>query len=446
MTERIVNFPDQFLWGTATAAHQVEGNNDGNDWWAFEHRPGAIWHGDRSGLACDWWRNAERDFDLMAEMGHNTHRLSVEWSRIEPEEGVFDAAAIARYREMLTGLRQRGIEPMVTLFHFSSPLWLARQGGWRNPAAVGHFRRFVRHAVEQLGDLVTLWCTINEPNVYAALGYLWGEHAPGEKSLALYFRVLRHLLEAHAAAYRVIHALDGGAQVGLVKNVQIFEALDGEDAVAQRLAGFLDSFFNDVTFRAVGDGRLRFPLSLGLGSHGPLVDSVDFWGVNYYSRQRVSLRGPGGGLAGLLQPTPGAETSDHGRNGTYGEVYPAGLYRVLKRVAGLGKPLYVTENGLPDADDDQRPRFLLSHLAQMQRAIAEGVDVRGYYHWSFTDNFEWAEGWALRFGLVALDQETQERTPRPSARLYSDIIRAKAITPGMVEAYAPEVFADIFAP
>ncbi len=433
------------MWGAATAAHQVEGGNRNNDWWAFEQRPDAIWHDDRSGQACDWWRNAERDFDLMAEMGHNTHRLSVEWSRIEPEEGTFDARAITRYREMLAGLRQRGIEPMVTLFHFSSPLWLGRQGGWRNPAIVGLFRRFVRHTVEQLGDLVKLWCTVNEPNVYAALGYLLGKGAPGEKSLPLYFRVLRHLLQAHGAAYRVIHALDGSARVGLVKNMQIFEALDPADGLSVRAARLLDYLFNEITLRAARDGWLGFPLGLMTKTHGALVDSIDFWGINYYSRQRVGLLRQGEGLLGMLQPTPGAEVSDDGRDGTYGEIYPSGMYRVLKSVAALGKPIYVTENGLPDDDDDQRPRFLLTHLAQMQRAITEGADVHGYYHWSLIDNFEWAEGWDLRFGLVGLDERTQVRTPRPSAGLYTDIIRANAITRKMVEAFAPESLADIFA-
>jgi beta-glucosidase len=444
LNRRLV-FPPGFLWGTATAAHQVEGHNTNSDWWAFEQQPGAIWNDDRSGLACDWWQNAERDFDLMAEMGHNTHRLSVEWSRVEPEKGVFDPVAITRYRAMLTGLRQRGVEPMVTLFHFSSPLWLSRLGGWRNPAAIGHFRRFVHHIVESLGDLVSLWCTINEPNVYAAFGYLFGEHAPGEKSLSLYFRVLRHLLQAHGAAYRVIHGQSGRARVGLVKNVQIFDALDPSDGASVRIAGLLDYLFNELTFRAIRDGQLGFPLGLAPTVHGLLVDSLDFFSVNYYSRQRVSLRCQKGGLLGWLQPTPGAEVSDHGRHGTYGEVYPAGMSRVLRRAAELGKPIYVTENGLPDADDDQRPRFLLTYLTEMQRAIAEGVDIRGYYHWSFIDNFEWAEGWGLRFGLVALDEATQVRSPRPSAHLYSDIIRANAITRDMVMAYAPESLPDVFA-
>jgi beta-glucosidase len=430
-------FPQGFLWGTATAAHQVEGNNRNNDWWAFEQRPGAIWKGDRSGLACDWWHRAEDDFALMARMGHNTHRLSVEWSRIEPEEGVFDSGALVRYRQMLLALRQRGIEPMVTLFHFSSPLWLARQGGWQNPSAVERFRRFVQHTVEELGDLVRLWCTINEPNVYAVLGYLFGEHAPGHKSLPAYFRVLRHLLLAHAAAYRVIHALDAGAQAGLVKNLQIFEPLNPASRASAYAARLLDYLFNEVTLLAIQDGRLRFPLVPMPHTHGPLVDSTDFVGVNYYTRQRVSLRWPLGNLSDLLQPTPGAECSDHGRSGTYGEIYPTGMYRVLQRAARLRKPIYVTENGLPDEDDDQRPRFLVSYLAQVQRAIAAGIDVRGYYHWSFIDNFEWAEGWSLRFGLVALDPQTQIRTPRPSAELFAEIIRANAI-PDELRTIAPD--------
>ena len=445
MTHRNLGFPEQFLWGTASAAYQVEGNNTNCDWASFEQQPGAIWHGDRSGQACDWWRNAEQDFDLMAEMGHNTHRLSVEWSRIEPEEGRLDQSAVRRYREMLEGLHERGIEPMLTLFHFTTPLWLARQGGWSSPSSIGCFRRFVRHVIDQLGDLVTFWCTINEPNVYAALGYLLGEHAPGKRSLLLYYRVLDHLLQAHALAYRAIHAQRGDAQVGLVKHVQIFDSLEPANKASAGLARFLDYMFNGLTLRAVKDGRLRFPLSWNLGTHGPMVDSVDFWGLNYYYRQRVSLRGRNGGRLHLLQPTPGAPVSDSGRSGAYGEIYPFGLYRALNRLKHSGKPIYITENGLPDATDRKRPGFLLAHLAQVQRAISEGVDVRGYYHWSFTDNFEWAEGWALRFGLVALDHQTQLRKPRPSARLFSQMISANAITCEMVAAHAPELLAEIFS-
>jgi beta-glucosidase len=440
MTDRALFFPPGFLWGTATAAHQVEGNNTQNDWWAFEQRPGAICHGHRSGRACDWWENAEQDFDLMAEMGHNSHRLSVEWSRIEPREGHFDPEAVARYRAILAALRRRGIEPMVTLFHFSSPQWLAGQGGWLNPAVVSHFRRFVRYTVGELGDVVRLWCTINEPNVYAALGHLFGEHPPGIKSPRAYFRALRHQLLAHAAAYRVIRGLDGQAQVGLVKNIPIFEpGGPGMGAVAR----IIDHLFNGVTLRAVQDGRLAWPVAPAPLTHGALGDSLDFVGLNYYTRWLVGLRAGDG--RGLLQARPGAEWSDCGRSGPYGEVYAAGMGRALARVARLGKPIYITENGLPDEDDDQRPRFLLTHLAQVHQAIARGADVRGYYHWTFVDNFEWSEGWGLRFGLVALDPETQERTPRRSAELFCRIARHNAITPEMVHEFAPEAGEQVWS-
>lgn len=439
MNENWLSFPPGFLWGAATAAHQVEGGNTNNDWWEFEGWPGAIWTGERSGAACNWWCNAEIDFDTMAAMGHNTHRLSVEWSRIEPEEGVFDPEAIARYREMLLGLRARGIEPMVTLFHFTSPLWLARMGGWGNPDVVAYFRRFVRHTVEQLGDLVTLWCTLNEPNIYALMGYLAGIHAPGKKSPRLFGRVWRHLLLAHAAAYRVIHALQGDAQAGLVINFPVIQPMEPDDrpaALLARLAGYLAY---DMGVRAVTEGRLPFPIATPPRGVGALLNSTDFWGVNYYSRFRIGLRG-----RLVLGPTPGAELSDSCNGRPYGEIYPAGLYQVLMDMAPLGKPLYVTEIGLPDADDDQRPRFILRHLAQMRRAIADGADVRGCYFWTFTDNFEWTAAWCWRFGLIALDEKTQARTPRPSARLYEEIIRANAITPEMAASYAPDVLDEVF--
>ena len=444
MTEQPLTFPEGFLWGTATAAHQVEGDNTNNDWWEFEERPGAICAGERSGLACDWWRNAERDFDRMAAMSYNAHRLSVEWSRIEPQEGLFDLGAVTRYREILLGLRQRGIEPMVTLFHFTSPLWLARLGGWSNPAVVGYFQRFVRYTVEHLGDLVTLWCTVNEPNWYGLNGYLTGLHAPGKKSLRFCLRVWKHELLAHAAAYRIIHAVQDGAQAGLVLALAAIQPLDPKhrpSAWAARLASYL---FQGEFLRAVREGRLPFPIAVPPVRSDVLLDSTDFWGVNYYMRYRIGVSHDAGGRRLVLGPTPGAEMGDLCNGRPWGEIYPPGMYQVLMLLASLGKPIYVTENGVPDADDDQRPRYLLRHLAQVRRAIADGADVRGYYFWTLTDNFEWNAGWSWRFGLIALDERTQVRTPRPSAYLYEQIIRANAIMPEMVLAYAPEVMDELF--
>ena len=435
-----ISFPPGFLWGTATAAHQVEGHNDNNDWWAFEQVPGAIWHGDRSGHACNWWRAAEADFDRMVELNHNTHRLSIEWSRVEPAEGEWDQGAVARYRELLAGLRERGIEPMVTLHHFTTPLWLARQGGWLNPDSVAHFWRWAGQAVEFFGDLVRLWCTINEPAVYAVLGHLFGVHAPGGQGLRNFFAVLRHMLQGHAAAYRAIHALDGRAQVGLVKNFRLLDPANPDSPLDRFWAWFFDYVFNRIVLRAIQDGVLLPPLGLGVSPYGPLVDSSDFIGVNYYTRELVAFEPGRGEFLGVRRfPRPGAEVSDFGQHGTYGEVYPGGMYRALMRAARLRKPIYITETGLPDADDDQRPRFLVTHLAQVARAIAAGADVRGFYHWSLLDNFEWSEGWTLRFGLIAMDEKTGQRAVRPSGRLFAAIARENAITRELVEQHAPEV-------
>ena len=435
----ILAFPAGFLWGTATSSHQVEGNNSNNQWWAWEQQPGRIWHGDRSGLACDWWRHAEADFDRAAALGQNSHRLSLEWSRIEPQEGVFDDAALARYRQMLQSLHERGLQPMVTLHHFTNPLWLVERGEWENPQVVPHFQRYTARVVEALGDLVTLWCTVNEPAIYALLSYLRGRFPPGQHDPGAAFGVLANVLRGHAAAYHTIHRLRSDARVGLVKAVRGFEPANPASPLDRLIAGLQDRFFNDVSLLAARDGWLRFPLARLPRRHLPLANSLDFVGVNYYTRGLVAFDIRRAREAfGHESFRPGAELSDSGQLGPYSEIYPEGLYHALHKVAALGKPIMVTENGLPDADDDQRPRFLLTHLAQVHRALEEGLPIEGYYHWTLLDNFEWAEGWGLRFGLIEMDPETQERRIRPSGHLYAEICRANGITREMARRHGVE--------
>jgi beta-glucosidase len=435
-----LTFPAGFLWGAATAAHQVEGDNRNNQWWAWEEQPGRIWRSHRSGRACGWWTpgGAEADLDLAAQMGQNAHRLSVEWSRIEPSEGVFDAQAIARYRQMLQAMRDRGIEPLVTLHHFTDPLWVAHSGGWENPKIVERFRRYVRYVVGELGDLVRMWCTINEPNVYMALGYIRGEFPPGQHDPFRGLRVLNHMLRAHAAAYRVIHQMDGRAQVGLAHHITLFEPANPGSRLDRLASAVHDAVFNAVSLYAPRDGKIPFPVGTGL-VHGPLVDSQDFIGVNYYLHYRVQFD-PGWSARGFARYlfSPGALLMDVKADGeSFGALSPEGFHRVLRRVARLGKPIYVTENGCPDAADRLRPRLLATYLPQMHRAISEGADIRGYFHWTLVDNFEWAEGWGLRFGLVELDVATGQRRVRPSGHFYGEIARANALTPEMVTRYVP---------
>lgn len=437
-----LQFPPGFLWGTATAAHQVEGEPAPSDWWAWEQVPGHVKDGTNAGRACEWWSGRYvEDFDLAKAMGQNTLRLSVDWSRIEPREGEWDGEAIARYRQMLIALRERGIEPMVTLFHFVSPLWLAEKGGWENQNVVRYFERFAAKVVEECGDLVSLWCTINEPNVYGAYSYLLGNWPPQKQDIQLTFRVIRHQLLAHAFAYRTIHRSQPTARVGLAQHLRVFDPLRPHSALDRWAAGVQDYLFNRLVLDPPVDGVLRFPLSLNT-KVPELVDSQDYIGLNYYSRDMVSFDITKPQLLfGQRSVMPGTEFSMEG----WGEIYPEGLYRLLKRLQRYGKPIYVTEFGVPDNDDSKRPRFLITHLSAIWRAMAEGVPVKGVYFWSLVDNFEWAEGFSARFGLIGLDLETGKRFLKGSGHLYGEICRQGAITMEMIERYAPELKEQILA-
>jgi len=437
----ILRFPPGFRWGAATAAHQVEGQLT-NDWSQWEQLPGKVTDGSDSSRTCQWWSGRYlEDFDLAQWMGQNALRLSIEWSRIEPEEGEWDSTAIARYREMFGALRERGIEPMVTLFHFTSPLWLASKGGWENRATVRYFERFATKAVEAFGDLVHVWCTINEPNVYAVYSYLLGIWPPQKGSLLKTIRVLRHQLLAHALAYRAIHHLQPSARVGLAQHLRVFDPFRPDSALDRWAAALQDRMFNQLALEFPSKGVLNFPL--GCNTQVPeAVDSQDYIGLNYYSRDMITfdIRQPGL-LFTRRFPMPGAEFSMEG----WGEIYPEGLYRLLKRLEPYGKPIYVTETGVPDNDDSKRPRMILTHLAAVHRALREGVPVKGFYFWSLVDNFEWAEGFSARFGLIGLDLATGQRTVKRSGKLYGEICHAGAITVDMVERYAPEVKEQLFA-
>jgi beta-glucosidase len=441
-----MHFPRDFKWGAATAAHQVEGNNTNNQWWPWEMQPGRIENNDKSGLACNWWRDAESDFDRMVEMGLNTHRLSVEWSRIEPREGRFDSAALDRYRAMLLGLRQRGIEPMVTLHHFTNPIWLEERGGWEDAELVTPlFQRYVERVVLALGDLCDLWCTINEPNVYAVMSYLsGGRMPPGRPSnFDLTLKVARNMLFAHAAAYETLHERQKLARVGIAHHMRIFHALHTRNPLDALTARLQDNLFNQSFLNALLKGRWgNLIMGRGAPSARRLRRTLDWIGLNYYTRQRSAFdHASPGQLFGTIDKTPDAVMSDF----DFGEIYPEGMMILLRRLARTGLPIYITENGLPDADDDLRPSFIVRHLRVIWLAIQFCFDVRGYYHWSIVDNFEWGEGWRMRFGLYELDTRTQERIPRRSALLYRDIVRANSLTSDIVREYTPEL-ADVLFP
>jgi beta-glucosidase len=422
-----MNFPKGFLWGVSTAAHQVEGGNDNNQWSDWEGR-GQIRRGERSGRACDWWTNAERDFDLALDMGLNALRLSVEWSRIEPRPGQWDLGALRRYQQMLEGLRQRGIQPMVCLHHFTHPRWFEQQKGFLSADAGELFERFTRRVVEGLGDLSQYWVTFNEPNVFAALGYVLGEFPPGAKGeITTAMRVVNAMAHCHSRAYRAIHELQPDAQVGWAHNYVIFEPASAFPP-DRWIASLLSKLFNESFLGIIERGHAPFPFNFMAGNAHEARGTCDFVGLNVYSRFHVafSLRHASQLFGNVFVPTD-VPQGDSGAEKPYGEVYPAAIKLAVERAARLGKPIYILENGVPDAEDRIRPWLIVNAVRELEKLMADGNDIRGYFHWTLTDNFEWSEGWGLRFGLVALDSSTQQRTMRESGRLYGAIARANGM-------------------
>jgi len=431
VSQVIQRFPAGFLWGAGTSAHQVEGDNRLNDWWRFERLAGRIAGGDVSGPACRHYEKFDADFALTASDGHNAHRLSIEWSRIEPERGRIDPAAVAHYHEVFASLRRHRLTPFVTLHHFTNPLWIADHGGWEHPDTIGRFVEFVRFCAREYGGETDWWCTINEPDVYAFRGYSEGTWPPGRRDDSAALAVIANMLEAHGRAYRVLHDEDRAdadgdgrsALVGFAKNYPILEPARPWFPLDHLRVAAEQRVFNEAILRAPMDGEisLSVPGARATRRRVPeLAGSLDWIGLNYYTRWKVKVFAPDPHVL-----APGAPASDLGW-----EIYPRGIERALRRLGALGVPVVVTENGTADRADRRRPRALVETLVHLGRAVAAGVPAHGYLHWSLMDNFEWAEGFRGRFGLYRVDFDDPEK-PRSrtcSAELLARIARANAIT------------------
>lgn len=449
-TNQRFEFQPGFLWGTATSSHQVEGNQTNNDWWAAEQRGGFVYKDQTSGQACDWWRHAEEDFDRMLELNLNAHRLSIEWSRVQPTPDTWDEEALDRYGEMIDGLIDRGIEPMVTLHHFTLPLWVAALGGWENDSSPGWFETYVRKVVSKLSDRVDFWCTINEPMVLIAQGYILGSWPPGNHSLQAALAAGKNMIRAHAAAYHAIHAIQPEARVGIAKHMVVWRPHRFWLPTDRLFSRLINRISNHVFLGAVTEGVLRIPFVRSARIPGA-ENTLDWLGVNYYQRFRVGIKI----WDAIRRLIPGSQTDilHYGTKpglqsgpGEWGEIHPEGLYETLNSLARYDLPMYITENGIPDKDDRFRPAFIIGHLHQLWRSIKGGIDVRGYYHWSLVDNFEWSEGYdpRFRFGLFGVDFETQARVKRKSAELYGKICASGGINYAMVEEFAPELLPRLY--
>jgi beta-glucosidase len=444
---RSIRFPQGFVWGTASSAHQIEGawNVDGKGpsiWDTFSHLPGRTRNGESGDVAIDHYHRYKEDVALMAELHIPAYRFSVAWSRIQPDgRGAPNPKGLAFYDRLVDELLRRGIEPYACLYHFDLPQALQDRGGWPERETAEHFAEYARIVSEHLSDRVRTWITHNEPWVTAIVGYIFGEHAPGSKDPSAGFRAMHHLLLSHGLAAKAIRAAARQpVRVGIVLNLNpVHPATDSKKdiAAAQRI----DAVLNRLTLDPILKGSTPLQeLSLGklltkkLIQAGDLetIRTCDLLGVNYYTRTVARHQAKVPLIAAEQIQPEGNEYS-----GMW-EIYPAGLHQMLLRIwkeygAAADFPtLMVTENGVPVPDgldidgrirDERRIRYLRSHILQVQRAIEDGVPVKGYFVWSIFDNFEWALGYGQRFGLVHVDFATQKRTVKDSGYWYRDVIQ-----------------------
>ena len=419
-------FPAGFYWGSATSAHQVEGDNY-NDWseWEIENAkfkmqnaklkewpdyilnnyPNPLQEENYiSGRACDHYNRFCEDFDIAKKLGHNAHRFSIEWSRIEPVEGKFNEKEIEHYRKVILVLRQKDIEPFVGLWHWTNPIWVRDIGAWENKKTIEFFLRYIENVVKVLEPYVKFWITLNEPEIYVAASYFSNQWPPQKNSLISGIKVYKNLIKAHKLSFKKIHQISPRSLVGIAKNNSFYEPFSNN--LLDRLAVCLNNYLRNNWFL----NRIK--------------NYQDFIGLNYYFHDRVkfslNLKSPSGIFA---------ENKNRNEiiNDLNWEIYPEGIYHVLKNLKKYNKPIYITENGLADAKDEKREKFIKEHLYWIYKAIQEGVDVRGYFYWSLLDNFEWDKGFWPRFGLVKINYRTLERKIRPSAYEYAKICKTNEL-------------------
>lgn len=387
-------FPDGFRWAVATAAHQIEGGNRANDWWEFENRPGST-VAEPSGDACDSWHRWSEDHELVASLGVDDYRFSIEWSRIEPEEGQFSEDALDHYLRICEDLAERGIGAVVTFHHFTTPRWVTQRGGWENPQTADLFAAFCERAAARLAGVMKRACTLNEPNIVSLMGWGLGVFPPGQDNIGSVDAVNRVFVEAHRQAVDAIRTNAPAVPVGLTLSMSEWTAVDGGEPRLQRYRARMEDVFLAAT---PGD---------------------DFLGVQTYSRVRV-------GPDGLLGPEDGVPVLPMGY-----EYRPEALEATLRRAwesTGGAVPLLVTENGIGTDDDQQRISYVREALRGVLRALSDGITVEGYTYWSLLDNFEWALGYGPKFGLHSVDRRTFQRTPKPSAAWFGEVVRANGLS------------------
>ena len=421
-----MKFPKTFFWGTATASHQVEGDCKNNNWYAWENNfdkngEPRIKDNQVAGKACDHWNKYHEDIELIKNLGVTHYRLSLEWSKIEPIQGEFNDDALNHYQNVISDLLNNNITPFVTLHHFTNPIWFDELGGFEKEENIKYFIDFSKKVFNQYSDKVRNWCTINEPEVYSVMGYFAGVFPPGKKDIKLTAIVHKNLLIAHTMVYKELKSMPNGdvSQIGIVKNVMQFDPSRRWhilDWIACRLT---DIVYNEMSlsFLKTGKIKINIPFLLKLSYYNKdAPEATDFFGLNYYSHVHLKFQFdkheffvntyPDGDIMTDMPYT----------------IYPEGLYRAINTVRTIEKPIIITENGIADSKDNRRSMFIRRYVYAVNKAINENADVKGYFYWSLMDNFEWAEGYDMKFGLYEVNFENQKRTLRKGSEEFIKIV------------------------
>ncbi len=420
-------FPKKFMWGTATAAHQVEGNCNNNNWFEWENSKDDLGNprikdNQRSGKACDHWNRYEEDIKMILELGVSHYRFSIEWSKVEPKKGYFDRKVINHYSNVIDKLLENNITPVITLHHFTNPTWFDNLGGFEREQNISIFVQFCEKIFDEYSSRVNLWCTINEPEVYSMMGYFVGVFPPGQKNPNQAVNVLKNLLVAHTAVYTKLKSLKNGekSKIGIVKNVMQFDPYRRWNLLDWIVCILTNNIYNGIALSYLKTGKIniRIPFFININYSNPLAaKKTDFFGLNYYSHSHLRFK---------------ANINEFFENKFFAKdtmtdmpyvIYPEGLYRAIKDVESIGKPIIITENGIADAKDDRRALFIERYLYSVYRAIREGTNIKGYFYWSLMDNFEWAEGYDMKFGLYEVNFKNQKRKLRNGSEKFIEVIK-----------------------
>ncbi|HMS41104.1 MAG TPA: glycoside hydrolase family 1 protein [Pyrinomonadaceae bacterium] len=421
-----VSFPKDFYWGTATAAHQIEGNNENTNWGEWEKDSSRIKDKSNAKIAVDGWNRWREDVKLMKDLGVNSYRFSLAWNKIEPEKGKINEDALKHYDEFINDLKANNIEPMITLHHFTHPLWFEQLGAFEKEENIKHFVEFSRIVFVRYRDRVNLWVTLNEPNVFVTSGYFNTAFPPGKPNPKLAAEVLKNMLKAHVEVYKALKTplqqrppIEERWKIGLATSIFQFEPARRWHLGDWAIARISSNTFNEGVLGFFRDGRMKFhvPFEVDLtyeDANAP--NTLDFIGVNYYSHYAFRFDFDFKKATQSL-PVEGEAMTDMPYT-----IYTEGIYRAIKDVSALKKPIIITENGISDAKDDRREKYIKQSLYAVSKAIKDGYDVRGYFYWTLLDNFEWAEGYTQKFGLYEVNLETQERKLRNGSKAFVEII------------------------